>query len=547
MLNQSLFRSEKILHSILNPYQYQQGRQHEQQLLHLSSSFQSQQFEVIWYNPIGQTRNTNVAIPANNCMSVLDLETGDYVSSQLVPALPFSKENEEVQYELQWMSLLPPLGIKRYLISPDSSESCAETQIFSIPLSQSTEESLEDPIYLQNDNLLVTFDSKTGYLQSVYDYVTKTQISLTNQVIQYEADHDGDYTFRPKNSKIAGTPRKMWYGNGSVTSFVSIQYEADYLLHQTFSLVTGSSSFDDKNPFGDGVGYGLQVATTVGPIPGGVEISAQFSSQLQGRFFTNANGLVEMGRDCIPEGTSFSHHAKYFFPSTHWATIHDQIPSHSSSFGVLFDRGHAASCGREGNLEWLVHRRTNTSELPPAGVGEPLDDQDRIVDDSILCVTGDEMSNGYLVRRTLSQLHLQPPIPSFFSASPFPLRNKKEDKFESQKSLKDITSLFSPPNFTSLLNEDLPFNLRMLSLKPNVFNTTETIARFQHMYPPNWEGEWSTISCVNLSSLFSFGKVDSAVVYSLSLLEEGNVWDVEKPLCLSSGQIVTLKLVFSYF
>ncbi|KAL4536505.1 hypothetical protein Ndes2437B_g05917 [Nannochloris sp. 'desiccata'] len=123
----------------------------------------------------------------------------------------------------------------------------------------------------------------------------------------------------------------------------------------------------------------VEVEWTVGPIPFedglGREIILRYSSDIQniqGNFFTDANGRAMIERKLNTRGTwdlnVTEEIAGNYYPITAAAYIQDE----NVQFAVLTDRAQGGASLRQGEMEFMVHRRNLVDDR--RGVHEPLNE-----------------------------------------------------------------------------------------------------------------------------------------------------------------------------
>jgi len=191
----------------------------------------------------------------------------------------------------------------------------------------------------------------------------------------------------------------------------------------------------------------VEVEWTVGPIPFedglGREVILRYSSDIQnvqGNFFTDANGRAMIERKLNSRGTwdlnVTEQIAGNYYPITASAYIQDK----NMQFAVLTDRAQGGASLRQGEIEFMVHRRNLVDDR--RGVREPLNETMcgcLECDCAGLVVRGSHWlvftevqsesdSGGAVPRRQLQQLMNDPPVLAFGNVpQSHQSRNSKEN------------------------------------------------------------------------------------------------------------------------
>tara|TARA_R110002050_G_scaffold116839_2_gene233339 strand:- start:1330 stop:3462 length:2133 start_codon:yes stop_codon:yes gene_type:complete len=477
---------------------------------------------IMVYNSLGHSRRSNVNIPATKCMSVRETPSMRVLTSQLVP----TEGEDAFRYRLHWMGRINALGTTTYLITPDSSAGCSYSSELVYSDISPANPMDQSPI-LQNANLQLYFNN-TGYLTDIIDRAAGESMKVTNEVLLYTGDRDGAYIFRPKSVRSIGAVKTVKIVNGSIVSQITLTFRSDFLVKQTFRLINAVDKYDMSSPYQAAAGAAAHVFLYTDTLPEGGELVSRFrSSTIGGNLHTNMNGLFDVERQRLQSpGTSgdddISYIAQEFFPTTHAASLYSSSSPYSLS--VIFNRAHAVASLEDGQVEAIVQRRTATNDFPPAGLGEALDDQDDVQDVTLLVASASGAAPGQVLRTTLTQILNNPLVV-------LPLADSSRVKYD------------------SFLSNDLPDNLRLLTLKTSLEDKSKTILRLHHLYPPTATApvSYTNDSCVSLADMFAFGKIRSATQYSLSLLYNQGSVDVSKKVCIAQGDILTLLVSIDYY
>ena len=343
------------------------------QTIEYSSSVDGKFFVTI-YNSLSSKREVPVFVPVS-----LDLhESWEAIapdgSNLPVDVLPLSKATETLQRyhygkaykeqvvpdaEVVFSAAAPPLGYSVYLIQPSTQQNTvkrASNENFSI----------------SNDLISVIFDAKTGHVKKIKEHGSESipffctlswynsSDGLDSQVNRGQGS--GAYIFRP-NGKFpvnGEKPVDLEIIHGEQVSEARQVYSPWAAL--TLRLYKGRKE--------------LEVEWTIGPLPDdsiGREVVISYNSptiESNGEFWTDANGR-SMVRRVWGQRTWKSDLEKSTAGNYYPVTSAAYITDHSArTMSVITDRSQGASSLQDGELEFMLHRKTIVDDK--RGVGEPL-------------------------------------------------------------------------------------------------------------------------------------------------------------------------------
>ncbi|KAI8100833.1 hypothetical protein M9434_005218 [Picochlorum sp. BPE23] len=342
------------------------------------SSSDDGKFFVTVYNSLSSKRQVPVFIPISLDAHDSWEAIGPDGSNIPVDVLPLSKATEMLQKyhygrsykhqavadaEVVFTASVPPLGFSLYLIQPSTAQNTAKG-------------ASNENFSISNDLLSVIFDAKTGYVKKIKEHGSESipffctlswynsSDGLDSQVNRGQGS--GAYIFRP-NGKFpvnGEKPVDLEIIHGEQVSEARQIYSPWAAV--TLRLYKGRRE--------------LEVEWTIGPLPDdsiGREVVIAYSSptiKSNGEFWTDANGRSMIRRVM---GQRIAWKSEYleksiagnYYPVTSAAYITDDS---SNTMSVITDRSQGASSLQDGELEFMLHRRTIVDDK--RGVNEPLNE-----------------------------------------------------------------------------------------------------------------------------------------------------------------------------
>lgn len=335
-------------------------------------------FYVLAYNPLGQSRNEVLSLPVSDDSvdyKITNLETKKEVESALIPNPNFSKSNGAAPFHLYFETTnIPPLGGIMFLVE-------AKKASFSSMVREQAITSLEDDtidFVLSNNKLDVTFDQR-GQLKGVLSFDSDRVTGISQDFGYYtsyagQGQKSGAYIFRPNETK----QELKLLTSEEFSSRTSSQIYQSRLVSEIQTRV--SPWVKSVTRIKKGAPY-IEFEYTVGPIPIedgiGKEVVVRYSSKEMyndGVFYTDSNGREFVKRRLSHRPTwdliEYQPVAGNFFPVN--AAIYAQdIHSYMT---VLTDRSQGGTSLKNGTLDLMVHRRTVADDS--RGVGEAMNETD---------------------------------------------------------------------------------------------------------------------------------------------------------------------------
>ena len=445
-------------------------------------------FVVLLYNPLARSRIFHAEIPVSDaCYSVHNGE-GNNVTSQVNELSIISEQTASSSRILSFPIELPAMGFGVAVVSNGHNSTVEGSD------QETNSESSEQFVIIENEYLRLEFDKHTGSLSKITNLEIGKSITATQELMHYTGNTHhpvpGAYIFRPESDQ----PESM---AGNVTSDV-VSGILVQEIHQHFQQWAKQIVRLRKGQ------RHAEFEWTVGPIPvednKGKDVVSRFTTNIEnnGIFYTDGNGraMEEHRRNYrkswnIVEKESV---AGNYYPVTSAAAIKDA----DIQLTVLTDRAQGASSVHDGQLELMVHRRHLVDD--GLGVGEPLNERDN--NDIGIVVRGrhyvqlENVEEAAKYSRLLAKELFAPPVVALMDYTHIPTTYP-----HTSKSVGDVKSV------------ELPENVHLLTLQ--VWNTTTTLVRLEHIFD---EGEDETLSQpaqVDLNELFT--STDVAHVSEMTL------------------------------
>mmetsp|Transcript_35433 Transcript_35433/g.82180 ORF Transcript_35433/g.82180 Transcript_35433/m.82180 type:complete len:513 (-) Transcript_35433:227-1765(-) len=297
---------------------------------------------VVVYNALSTSRNEVMAIPVSRdaTFEVFNVETNAKVDIALMPSSGNIGDSSS-KYTLHFeANSIPPLGAVTFQIKMISTES-----------------SVVKASEANNTNLQSNVVQEWGYYTS-YENSKESMIGKTSS-----RQESGAYIFRPSPRNADITPLEI-SGIETYSSPILTEIRTNYSnwVKQVERIYRGTSY--------------TEIEYTVGPIPQGTEVVTRYISKISSNatFYTDSNGrdFIQRKLNYRPTWnlTQFQPVSGNYYPVNAAIFLED----FKSSLSVLTDRSQGGTSLKDGVIELMVQRRTNTDDS--RGVGEPLDETD---------------------------------------------------------------------------------------------------------------------------------------------------------------------------
>lgn len=511
---------------------------------------------VLAYNPLPRTRTQRMSVFLSDTavsglfhtglfrkshVSVFRVDKPDsepvLVKSSLVQSTTTSPNPSAAPWTLYFdAENVPALSTSRFLVKigePTNVEAAAEL------LTVADEKSLEDHFTLSNDKVSVSFNKKTGLMETItrLDTATPVTASVSNDLAYYNSfgskmaaveDHrdphlqnlkpaahhygsvssqaSGAYIFRPESAdeppkRVVNCNAKSPLG-GKVEIQVVKGKQGNLEVRQKFN--TWASQVVRLAP-GDAA---VEVEWTVGPVPindgYGKEIVSKFTSSLKtggtgaNVAYTDSNGREFLKRTLNSQPTYpitvYEPIAGNYYPIS--TAIYVQDVDAKLQLSVLPDRSQAGASINDGEIELMVHRRLVADDQ--RGVNEPLNETtggmspyptwERSGDG--ITVRGkhylllSSLENGMAeVRQKMDEVFA--PLTTFYSSDPNAVK----------------AALLSAGNDQSLLSTELPVNVQLVTLE--AISNTKLLVRLAHQFAVNEDPNLSQDVTVDIFALLA--------------------------------------------
>jgi len=349
--------------------------------------------------------------------------------------------------------------------------------------------------YLENEYLSLGYDTLTGQIQSLESIQENFQMSIQQNVSYYiptnASQTSGAYIFRPADYIQATNTSILSYfvvQGPLVQELQTVYNESD--ITQVIRLYTGLDSV---------MGNYVDVEMHLGPLDinhpyrTGKEYVTRYFTNLdnEATFFTDDSGLEMQKRHTNLTGRPGDYDpgvalSGNYYPVVSRIYIREE---NQFQFTIVTAHSHGGSSLVPGEVELMVHRRLLRDD--GRGVGQALDDPHEVTPRFFLIAANP--NNSSALHRRLANV-VQYPMQSFY----LPLNNSFN--------LNSTASTFAP------LQADLPYNVRMISLKQRDSQTQEVIIRFMNIFEVGESTVYSQPVSLDLSTLFAG--------YTLTNLEE---------------------------
>ncbi|KAL1529061.1 hypothetical protein AB1Y20_000024 [Prymnesium parvum] len=537
-------------------------------------------FTVAAWNPMAHALSEIARVPVTGSQWVVTDAQGNVVPSQVVaidertkslPLLYLNSYNmdaaqiaaarkelaNEADHVLIFNMPLPPVGLNVFLAKASAAPNAPRAQVARRLVEQG-----DDPIDVSSSTYQLTFDSATGMLSRITNKKTGAATDLSISWGWYNSSVGGCTTYDASvPPSIQSPPCSDQKPNSSTVFFPGptvkptievVRGDLVTEVHQTFSSWASHviRLYEGKN-------Y-VEVEWTAGPIPvdtpwmapvayangeplpnnWGKEVIVKYSSGLksQGVWYTDSNGKEMLRRVYNKRGPSYPSPynisepvAGNYYPVNALMALDDGV----HELTVLTDVSQAGASLRDGELEFMVHRRLQDDDS--RGVQEPLNEtmcgcndigaapgqmgaHGHEGDGGCACagltvrgrhwIVFDTIDNAHAARRILSEQLNFPPLLAFSSATPRKL----------------------PPS--SALSAPLPPAVKLVTLTSNYasFNDGQLLLRLSHLYQA---GEHPTLAVpveVDLQQVFGAANltITSAVETTLTGNRKLSDWEKAK-------------------
>mmetsp|Transcript_39618 Transcript_39618/g.61821 ORF Transcript_39618/g.61821 Transcript_39618/m.61821 type:complete len:636 (+) Transcript_39618:519-2426(+) len=351
-------------------------------------------FTVLVYNPYSSVRTSNVRIPVAAPSTVRLTGKKHFLDAQVVPSTPIASAKQALQnqakaspYELVIGYAFEPFAITSFTVEPSSASKDTTIDKLRKKVNKKVGQ-----VTIENDKVVVSFDTSTGLIKTVKNKVDGSTTSLTQNFFWYKSaqgdgQKSGAYIFRPdvnhtdddgQNTPCVGKcTAKLTIVKTAVVSEVH-QVFSDWVA-QTVRVYAGRED--------------IELEWTVGPIPFsdgfGKEVISRFSTDVKSgdSFFTDSNGrdMLErkrcttrkhaMDTKCRPSVKAYNVTepvASNYFPINTQVLLKDS----KTGFSISVDRSQGGASLIEGQVELMVHRRLLQDDA--RGVAEPLNETQSI-------------------------------------------------------------------------------------------------------------------------------------------------------------------------
>ncbi|XP_038994877.1 alpha-mannosidase [Hibiscus syriacus] len=456
---------------------------------------QGKSLVVVAYNPIGWNRTEIVRIPVNDANLIVKDSSGNNIDVQYIALDNVTRNVREFytmaylgqslgtapKYWLHFQVSTPPLGWNTYFISKGAGKGRRTAGIVSAMPQKGT-------IEVGKGNLKMSFSTISGQLQRMYNSRTGVDVPVQQSYLWYGSspgDSDpqasGAYIFRPNGSPPTVVSRSvpLRVTRGPIVDEVYQQFNE--WIHQVTRL------FKDKEH--------AEIEFTIGPIPMDDGVGKEIIARLTANMVTNKVFHTDSnGRDFLKRVRDFREDwnltvtqpvAGNYYPINLGIYTVDK----KSELSVLVDRATGGSSIKDGEIEFMLHRRMIDDDSK--GVGEALDESvcagstcEGLTIRGNYYVSINRKGEGAQWRRTTGQEVYSPLLLAF-----------THEKTETWKSshLTKATAVDS--------GYALPLNVALITLQELDVGTT--LVRLAHLYEEGEDSTYSKLEKVELKKMFN--------------------------------------------
>ena len=313
---------------------------------------------------------------------------------------------------------------------------------------------------MENDQTVLTFDGKTGFLKSIRSKADGRTNPCSMQFAAYSSStsHSGAYLFETESKDgkqpiidvLKGLKPQIVIASGPVMSEISVVY-GQLISHRTVL-------FHNNKPLGNVIR--MESDLDMGPYPsyGGHEFFIRFQTDIQNvdpgnstssEFFTDQNGF-SFARRTQMAGLGIE--ANYY-PITNAAFIQDD----TRRLNVLVNSAKGFTSPNQGAVEWMLDRRTVHDD--GRGVDEGMTDNVPTTTSFILLLENRQTSVASKIHyQQLSFIAAFASTALMYPARVFIIESESERKAETKNGILKLERLL-------FLNKPLPCNVQMIGLR----------------------------------------------------------------------------------
>eukprot|EP01132_Coremiostelium_polycephalum_P008521 gene8521-10475_t len=448
---------------------------------------------MVLYNSLSWSRFDFIRIP----VPISDVSVSD--NTGVLPA-QVTVSSDTGSYVLEFPVVIPPLGYNTYIISPSKSEATEEIPSKTVLMGENTLMPTMNDFIMENNMISVAFDGMTGALKSITNRTSGSCLNITQEYLFYlpslgdqnSQQCDGAYIFRPIDQnpyQYNNDTPIVKFVTGPLSQYI-IRYWSSSMI-QTFRLYYNSEA--------------LEIEEVIGPIDIsdgiGKEVISRYTTNLdtQNTWYTDSNGM-EMQKRVLNYRPSWNFTVVQptsgnYVPVNNIAYIQDTKAQ--SQFTVITDRSRGCASLDNGQIEFMLHRRTLQDD--GRGVGEPLNETTQIITTSKL-IFHDIQSAAQSHYRPLAQAVSNPYFPMFTTTS------KSANVWSGM-----YTGVYSPLQF------NLPTGLKIQSLQWLDDESDNILLRLQNIYQVDGQdNEDPQVIQVDIGSMFSYFNITSVTEMNLT-------------------------------
>jgi len=364
-----------------------------------SAAAQGQAFQVTLYNPLARTRTELASFPIANAAVLVADQTGAAVQAQVLNVFNVSSHApESLNFSVNFVAEIPPLGYRTYFISPASADDLAQGKVFmeekhlslsarrraALGAKASTFVSAQRrvipgtagaaDVVLSNSLISLTVSGSTGQVSALLDKQSGASTPFTINYGYYNAYvHDQDHNDEQNGGAYIFRPAQQYLNRISVVPQLLVQ--TGPLVQQVTQLVNQWLNHTLRVVVNE---PRVEVEYTVGEVPIadniGKEVVIQYTSSVESSstWYSDSNAR-EMQPRVRNQRFSYVYNVTEpisgnYVPITAAAFITDG----QHTFTVLNDRAQGVASLQDGQLELMIHRRLLADDS--RGVGEPLNE-----------------------------------------------------------------------------------------------------------------------------------------------------------------------------
>lgn len=449
-------------------------------------------YPIIFHNSLGWWRREIASIEvSHDSVHVVD-DSGEPVPFQISPILKHDLTLDN-HFKLNLLVEIPPLGLKTYFLS------FSETTAPSKATHQSySGQSVSGSLFIESSSLRVILEK--GEVAQVFFKDSGEVRSFSPEYRHYVTSRSGAYIFRSEGQQpvhICSNSPQVTIVKGPLVQEI---HSVICGLYRVIRLYNFTNFYEDQQPPIEIVHY-----AQVNQVNREFVVRYNTSLNSESHFFTD-NGLEMRQRITLQEKPE-----RNYYPMYSYSSIEEE--SSGKQLTVLSSQCMGVTSPSNGVLEVMLHRSLERDD--GRGLSEGVRDTSTVPIKHWIMLQDTPVASKW---RPRSQLFLEHPLRTVFSYD-------ESDQIDTW--LSKYYAIYSP------LNEELPSDVHLLSLKSRNFVSNDIVTRFLHLPVASSSGlviPETRQTSVNLNEFFSTYDISRIRKTSLTLNQEGQFSSPAYPL-----------------